>query len=259
MSLTAVLGHAVGKKKKERRAKTKYDYNYTDRAVDYREQVAQRRQVSEKFVGQRWHMYDNNKYWDEKYYIPPDQSIEDAHDEAYNDFAAVLPHIEPYLENVDGCRVLILGCGTSQIGRQLQKMGFTNIVNADLSPKLIHRMLEPAELLEGVDCVCVDATNMYMFPEGWFDLIIDKALLDTLFTKTSMMRDVPKMIDEVSRVLAPGGTYFVFSVGPPSARQDYFQRKPLHWRLRCGKSTHGIYTYACTQPLKESENMNYLD
>ncbi len=248
----------MGRKKREKLAETKYDYNYTDRAMDYREGVAAARGVPGHFVGQRWHMFDNDRYWDDRYLIPGDRRLEDVRYDAHNEFAAALPHIEPYLENIDGHRILVIGCGTSDLARQLAKLGHCNVVNADLSQRLIRRMLQPEEMTEGVDCVCADAADLFMYPNGWFDLIVDKALMDTLFTRTTMMTDVPRMVDEMSRVLAPGGTYLVFSVGPPAARQDYLERKPLHWKVRCGKSTHGIFTYACTQPLKDSDAMHYL-
>lgn len=259
--LLSTLGKSAGRRRRERRAESKYDYNYDDRALDYREEVAARREMDPSAVrdAMRWHLFDNGRFWDERYYIPPDRSVEDAAYDAYNDFDAAYPHIEPYLDNVDGLRILVIGCGTSQIARKLAKLGHCSIVNADLSQQLVQRMLTPEEIVEGVDVVCADATNMYMYPDGWFDLIVDKALLDTLFTRTTMMTDVPAMIDEMSRLLAPGGTYLIFSTGPPPARQDYLERKPLHWRVRCGKSTQGIFTYACTQPINESAAMHYLE
>ena len=166
-SIAGALGRSLGKKKRERLAETKYDYNYTDRAMAYREGVAAARQVSDQMpasTGQRWHMFDNDRYWDEAYYIPPDRSVADERHDAYNDFAAAYPHVEPYLDNINGVRILVIGCGTSAMARELVKLGFCNIVNADLSPVLVKRLLEdPDEALEGVDIVCVDATELYMY------------------------------------------------------------------------------------------------
>jgi SAM-dependent methyltransferase len=257
--LLKAMGQNLHRKKRERRAESKYDHNYFDSAFDHRDKVVAERRLPNNFVGQRFHLYDTDHYWNDKYYIRPDDHVADQEDDAYADLRTTMAQLDPYLDDIGGFRILIIGCGLSGLARELKRRGFVNVANVDSSAKLVAHMLQPADLEECVDAICADATSLYMYPDAWFDLVVDKAMLDTLFTKTSMMTDVPEAVDEISRVLAPGGTYFIFSVAPPAARQSYLERKPLHWKVRCGKSTAGIFTYACTQPRKPSEVMNYFE
>ena len=177
------MGQNVHRKKREKFAESKYDFNYFDTAFDYRDKVAKERKIKQNFVGQRWNLYDTDRFWNDHYHIPPDHRVSAAEEDVYNDLEVSIAQIDPYLNYIDGFRILIIGCGLSGLARELKTRGFTNITNLDCSTALVDHMLFPADLGEGIDAVCGDSTNLYMFPDNWFDLIVDKAMLDVMFTK----------------------------------------------------------------------------
>lgn len=67
------------------------------------------------------------------------------------------------------------------------------------------------------------------FPANSFDVVIDKGTIDALSCSPqcwAIIRDTNK---EVQRVLAPGGSYVVFSYAPTLVRFPHFQRRCFTW------------------------------
>ena len=62
---------------------------------------------------------------------------------------------------------------------------------------------------------CLDVTDMHSLETDVFDLVIDKACIDSLFCRFDYLIKVALMLKEVQRVLKPGCHYFCVSVGPP--------------------------------------------
>ena len=59
---------------------------------------------------------------------------------------------------------------------------------------------------------------------GWaqvFDVVIDKATLDSIFCGDVPTRNVGKYLQEMERVLGPEGLYLCFSYGPPEDRLSF--------------------------------------
>ena len=61
-------------------------------------------------------------------------------------------------------------------------------------------------------------------------LLHDQGLLDSLLCGDNNYRDVPLMISEMRRVLAPGGTYLVVSHGQPSSRMRFLHQQQQQTR-----------------------------
>ena len=85
--------------------------------------------------------------------------------------------------------------------------------------------------LEDMEFSVMDATKMDALPSKCFDLIIDKALMDSLLCSEESSRDVTRMVSEMHRVLKDGGTYVVVSHGSPSNRLQYLDTKNTSWRV----------------------------
>ena len=83
---------------------------------------------------------------------------------------------------------------------------------------------------EDMEFTTLDATNLDCLPEGCFDLILDKALLDTLLCSSQPFDDVSKYIGEMYRVLKPGGIFIIVSYGLPQSRLGYLNRG-LPWEV----------------------------
>ena len=77
----------------------------------------------------------------------------------------------------------------------------------------------------------MDAANMEFLPSDCFDVIVDKALLDTVLCGGDQYQKCSMMLAEMQRVLKPGGVYVVVSFGAPSMRLPYLEG--LDWEVEC--------------------------
>jgi EEF1A lysine methyltransferase 4 len=83
----------------------------------------------------------------------------------------------------------------------------------------------------------MDATNMEHIPDDCFDIILDKALLDTLLCHENNLQRVEEYLSEVYRVLKGSGVAMIVSHGLPVNRLDYFDEEkwlvePVPIRMR---------------------------
>jgi len=99
-------------------------------------------------------------------------------------------------------RILMLGCGNSNMSVLMYHEGFKNIVNIDISKPVIAQMQERYGDLPGMTWRAMDATALE-FADGDFDVAIEKGLFDALFAGTGTQ--VQPVLNEVQRVLRPGG------------------------------------------------------
>ena len=79
-------------------------------------------------------------------------------------------------------RILILGCGNSSLSEDMYRDGYRNIVNIDFSAVVIENMKRKCKDLTEMQWMVMDMTNM-TFPEGAFEVIIEKATLDALMVE----------------------------------------------------------------------------
>lgn len=136
------------------------------------------------------------------------------------------------LGDVDGARVLELGCGAASCARWLAKRG-ADVVGLDISAGMLrHATAGSAE--SGVDVPLVQASaDALPFPDDTFDIVC------SAFGAVPFVADVGTVIAEVARVLRPSGRW-VFAVTHPmrwifpddpgpmglTASQPYFDRTP---------------------------------
>jgi SAM-dependent methyltransferase len=69
----------------------------------------------------------------------------------------------------------------------------------------------------------MDARNMNYIPSDCFDCVIDKALFDALLCSETNTADVQAYLEEVHRVIKPGGVFVLISHGAPASRMPHFQ------------------------------------
>ena len=113
-----------------------------------------------------------------------------------------------------GRRTLDLGCGEGRAGRQLSAGGH-RVAGIDSSPTLVGLAREEGGYDE---LVCGDATEL-PWKAGTFDLAV-------AFMSLHDMDDMPAAVEEIARVLEPGGRLCLAIVHPlnrpPEALEDYF-------------------------------------
>lgn len=117
--------------------------------------------------------YKQQEYWDRRF------SKEDNFEwcKSYKDFEHL---INEHVNRSD--RILILGCGNSSLSEDMYRDGYRNIVNIDFSAVVIENMKRKCKDLTEMQWMVMDMTNM-TFPEGSFEVIIEKATLDALMVE----------------------------------------------------------------------------
>ena len=136
-------------------------------------------------------------------------AIADLYDDAVGDDLGDPPAVAllELLPDVQGLRLLDLGCGQGRLSRELARRG-AGVTGVDISTALLAkaRAAEETEPL-GIDYVEADATSGGALSGERFDVVVCHFSL-------SDIDDLSAGIATVARVLAPGGA-FVFSILHP--------------------------------------------
>ncbi len=94
---------------------------------------------------------------------------------------------------------LELGCGGGHVTRFMATECGLECTGTDVDPEMVEIATGRSEGFENVRFMKVDATNL-PFDDGSFDLVLSFGVLHHI-------REWPKVMSEVSRVLRPGGVY----------------------------------------------------
>ena len=79
-------------------------------------------------------------------------------------------------------RTLVLGCGNSELSEHLRDAGYGNVVSIDISAVCVQQMQQHHASDAKLSFVQGDVRDMKrLFPDGSFDLVVDKATLDAVF------------------------------------------------------------------------------
>ncbi|XP_066887721.1 eEF1A lysine and N-terminal methyltransferase isoform X2 [Kogia breviceps] len=111
-------------------------------------------------------------------------------------------------------KVLVIGCGNSELSEQLYDVGYQDIVNIDISEVVIKQMKERnASRRPQMSFLKMDMTQME-FPDASFQVVLDKGTLDAVLTdeEEKTLQQVDRMLAEVGRVLQVGGRYLCISL-----------------------------------------------
>lgn len=154
--------------------------------------------------------YGSDSYWDDRY---RDQS---SPYEWIGDYSDLRDIIDNATAGNTSCRILNVGCGSSTLSEEMYDSGYCKISNIDMSATVVEQMKLRSKN-RSMWWYQMDATHMAFVQES-FDLIIDKSLLDTLLCANKHEWLLSKYLEEVSRVLAPGGKFMCISFGRPANR-----------------------------------------
>ena len=69
----------------------------------------------------------------------------------------------------------------------------------------------------------IDALDMQEISTGTFNVAIDKGTLDSVLCGDNSGANAQKMLNEIYRILAPGGRYICITYGDPEHRKKYFE------------------------------------
>lgn len=167
------------------------------------------------------------EYWDERF-------IEEEEYDWLGTFKQMEPFLKPYLESCRGkeSSILVIGCGNSSFSPALYDAGYMNITNIDYSNSVITRMYDVhKESRKGMKWLVHDMTDLQpqMFDSHTFDIVIDKAGMDSIMTtegdvwtpSKECIEAVDKTCKGVSQLMYSTSLYLMFSFQQPHFRTRY--------------------------------------
>ncbi|QDS68946.1 hypothetical protein FKW77_008605 [Venturia effusa] len=163
------------------------------------------------------------EYWNKRY--------TDTAEEKYDwlrDFTAIKPFLEKHLPAAStNPRILQLGCGNSTLTADLTTLSYTTQTSIDFSAPVITQM---SQKHPESTWLVMDVRKM-TFPSHSFDIAIDKATLDAMLygslwdPEPEVRKNVGEYVDEVARVLVPGGMWLYITWRQPHFIRPLLERE----------------------------------
>ncbi|KAJ3683835.1 hypothetical protein LUZ60_014062 [Juncus effusus] len=178
----------------------------------------------EQGAQQRGFNYGDALYWDGRYLEEGGASFD-----WYQRYAALRPFVRKFVP--DDCRVLMAGCGSALMSEDMVKDGYVEIMNIDVSSIVIEMMRRKYALVSQLKYMQMDVRDMSFFSDESFDCVIDKGTLDSLMCGQDAPLSASQMIQEVSRLLQPGGIFILITYGDPSVRINHLNQPGCSWKI----------------------------
>mmetsp|Transcript_129387 Transcript_129387/g.258318 ORF Transcript_129387/g.258318 Transcript_129387/m.258318 type:complete len:388 (-) Transcript_129387:69-1232(-) len=132
--------------------------------------------------------------------------------------------LRPYL--TPESQIMMLGCGNSNMSEQMYTAGFENIVNVDISEKLLASLRERlGASMPRMRWVYENASAL-SFEAGTFDVTIDKGTLDAIEQNKPLLQSA---VTEAHRTLRPGGYFLSVTFNSPEVRVEQQLRPAADW------------------------------
>ena len=110
------------------------------------------------------------------------------------------------------------------MSEELYEDGFEDITNIDFSTKVISQIEEKNKSkYPKMTFKIMDVLDMQEIQTGSYNIVFDKATLDSILCGDNSGNNAQKMISEIYRVLAPGGRYICITYGDPEHRKKYLE------------------------------------
>jgi len=203
--------------------------------------------------------YGDKAFWDKRYeqqdgkydwylnytqfadVIVPQLSVLDL---AQSHLADNSPTFEAAKVSRSKVKILVVGCGNSELSEQLHDDGFQQVTSIDYSEIVIHKMQEMLKNKPKLTFDVMDVRELKYSDES-FDCVIDKGTLDAILCGSDSARNANMMLSECYRVLKKGKHMFLLTYGQPSNRLNYLEKAPkFEWKVShqiLGKTRH-LYT-----------------
>eukprot|EP00929_Paragymnodinium_shiwhaense_P102786 TRINITY_DN6601_c0_g1_i2.p1 TRINITY_DN6601_c0_g1~~TRINITY_DN6601_c0_g1_i2.p1 ORF type:complete len:360 (-),score=119.97 TRINITY_DN6601_c0_g1_i2:47-1126(-) len=109
--------------------------------------------------------------------------------------------LKPHLER-DSRKILMLGCGNSDMSTKMYAAGFEDIVNIDISPKLLDELRAQHETtMPKMKWLYMNVSQLE-FEDASFDVVLDKGTFDAIEQNAQLLKEA---MLETNRVLKPDG------------------------------------------------------
>jgi len=159
--------------------------------------------------------FSSKDYW-ESFFAKREKAFE-----WYGEYGDICHLLDKYCKYTD--KILMSGCGNSNLSEEMFNVGFRNIVNVDISDVVVKRMT--AKSKGRMPYLKMDITKT-TFADGEFGVVLDKGTLDAIFSHDdgdeTVHATVERMFVEILRVLKVGGRYVCVTLA-----QDHILNKLL--------------------------------
>jgi len=164
--------------------------------------------------------YGKPSYWDARYLKEPETF------DWYQNYCKLKPIINQYIPNKSS-RILMVGCGNSNMSYEMWVDGYTEMLNIDISPVVIDMMNanHPNLKWETADICTVD------YPSESFDASIDKGTLDAILCGEGSVEKSFQLLSNICRMLKPGGIHIMITYGQPHSRMSELKKPELAWTV----------------------------
>jgi 2-polyprenyl-3-methyl-5-hydroxy-6-metoxy-1,4-benzoquinol methylase len=144
--------------------------------------------------------YGERDYWDKRY-SESDNSLYDWYRE-YSTCEDLKITIQQYVDKNN--KILMVGCGNSQMSEQMYLDGYKSITSIDFSGAAITRMQQRAKKMNlNLEYLEMDARYL-TFADESFDTVIDKGTVDAMMCGQNSLPNIATMCKEIYRILKPG-------------------------------------------------------
>merc|ERR1712118_37277 len=127
-------------------------------------------------------------------------------------------------------QMLVIGAGNSRLSEEMYEEGYHNISNIDISLTVTKAMQEKYQDKAGMSYQQMDCRAMD-FPEGIFNVVIDKATLDSILC---------------------------VSHGQPSYRLTYLQRPEFGWSVKVHTVQKPMMGMTVSLASDDKDNVHYI-
>nr|XP_057929096.1 eEF1A lysine and N-terminal methyltransferase [Doryrhamphus excisus] len=172
--------------------------------------------------------FSSADYWERFFKKRGEKSFE-----WYGDYNKLCGVLHKYIKIHD--KVLVVGCGNSELSEQLYDVGYKHLTNIDISETVVSHMNQRnADRRPGLTFQQVDATQT-AYEDACFQAVLDKGTLDAMAAEEegALAR---KMLTEVGRVLGVGGRYVCITLAQKGVIRlavDHFAQLGWAVRLHC--------------------------
>ncbi|XP_063283424.1 eEF1A lysine and N-terminal methyltransferase [Pelobates fuscus] len=151
--------------------------------------------------------FASTEYWEQFFRKRGERAFE-----WYGGYLDLCGVLHKYIKPKD--KVLVVGCGNSELSERLYDAGCKNLTNIDVSEVVIRQMSERnASKRPLMTFQLMDATQT-TFSDSHFQAVLDKGTLDAILTDTEerTLKIASDMLSEISRLLQIGGRYLCVSL-----------------------------------------------
>lgn len=208
--------------------------------------------------------YANHKYWDEYYNKLSDGELYDWYGTwdspiqeegvAQSDAAGTIlgDLLRPHLSAES--KILMFGCGNSDMSEKMYRAGFENIVNVDISEHLLDSLrsrLQPE--MPKMSWLLMNASDL-TFDDHTFDVTLDKGTLDALEQNKPLVQAAAK---EAFRTLRPGGVFLSVTFNSANLRVEEQLRSAAEWASCQSRSFNRPLSQTVKQKMGTEKASNY--